>query len=333
MPTIKEVAARAGVSVGTVSNVLSGVPTVQRDLRARVQRAIKVLGYRPNLIARSLKQQRTNTLGIVVSDITNPFFPELIRGAEETALAKGFLLLTCNTDDQLEREKQILDMLEQRRIDGLLLVPAIRKSSNAHIARFVQSGIPVVCLDRAPEGIDVDSVTVDNEGGAKACVAHLISRGHRRIAILAGRRTMYITSERLAGYKTALAEAGIGFDKQLVLEGDFHRRSAYLLSRSVLSTPDRPTAVFSSNFLMTEGLLQAAEELRLKIPRDLSVATFDEPEIADVFHPRLTAVSQPARRIGEEGTRLLLERIENKERRPARHIVLPTELHILESTR
>lgn len=333
MPTIKEVAARAGVSVGTVSNVLSGVPTVQRDLRGRVNRAIKELGYRPNLIARSLKQQRTNTLGIVVSDITNPFFPELIRGAEETALAKGFLLLTCNTDDQLEREKLILDMLEQRRVDGLLLVPTIRKSSNAHIARFVASGIPIVCLDRAPEGVDVDTVTVDNVGGARACVAHLIQRGHRRIAVLTGRRTMYITAERIEGYRKALEQAGIPFDKSLVLEGDFHRKSAYQLARKALSAPNRPTAVFSSNFPMTEGLLQAIDELHLKVPGDVSVATFDEPEMADVFHPRLTAVSQPARRIGEEGARLLLERIEKKLAAPPRHIVLPTELHILESTR
>lgn len=333
MPTLREIADRAGVSVGTVSNVINGTAPVSAERRERVLAAIRELDYQPNHIARSLKLKKTRMLGMVISDITNPFFPQLVRGAEDAALKNNYLLITFNTDDNVEREKRVLSVLRQRRVDGVLLVVAPNAGDDGHIRGILDSGIPIVCLDRLPAGIEVDSVSVDNVAGARDCVRHLISMGHRRIAILTGPKAVQTAAERLQGYQEALVQAGIPVDPGLVLEGDFRSESGYRLGRALLAGSDRPTAVFVCNNMMALGLLRALAELGLHCPRDVAVASFDDFPLAEAFQPRMTAVAQPAYSIGYRGAELLIARIEGRpgEPRPSR-IRLATQLLVRESS-
>jgi LacI family transcriptional regulator len=329
MATIKEVAREAGVSVGTVSNVLVGVKPVSPELLERVNRAIKKLKYRPDQIARSLKTKQTRTLAMVISDITNPFFPELVRGAEDAAREQGYMLATFNTDDQVEREQQVMRIIESRRVDGALLVVALPKGDLAHVQALVEMGVPVVCLDRKPPELAVDSVTVDNAGGVRAAVEHMIRRGARRIAYLGGDSRFYLAAERLAGYREALAAAGLAFDPSLVLEGDFRRESGLRQGRLLLE--QQPDGLFAANILMTYGVIDAMAERGWTPPSPLRLATFDRPKLLPAFGPKLTAVEQPTYQIGYQGAQLLLERISGK-RTAVTGMVLPTTLVVGETT-
>lgn len=327
--TIKEVARQAGVSVGTVSNVIGGTVGVSDFLRERVLRAVRDLDYHPNHVARSLKIRQTNMLGMVISDITNPFFPQLVRGAEDAAWKHNYVLTTFNSDDQLEREKQILAVLRKRNVDGMLLVLAADQGDLTHV-RQAAAVTPVVCLDRTTNSIDVDSVTVDNAAGARDCVAHLISRGHRRIGILAGALNLETGRERLRGYKEALAEAGIPEDPALIRRSDFRVETGYQEGKALLEQNPRPTAIFGCNCVITLGLLRALGDLNLRCPEDVAVATFDDLPILGSIRPRLTAVAQPSYDIGFQGAELLIRRLTGD---PGRQkIVLPTQLIIREST-
>lgn len=330
MATIKEVARRAKVSVGTVSNVLSGTVPVSEKLRTRVLQVIRDLDYHPNHVARSLKIRQTKMLGMVVSDLTNPFFPQMVRGAEDAAWQHNYMLITFNTDDQMERERQVLAALRSRRVDGILLVAATTEGDMSHIRGVVDSGIPVVCLDRVLREFPLDSVTVDNVAGAQECVAHLIGAGHRRIAVITGSLHLQVARDRLEGYQRALSAAGIEFDQSLVGDGHFRSEGGYETARRLLAE-QRPTAVFSSNAMMTLGLLRALVEARLRCPQDVAVATFDDPSFSEALRPQLTSVSQPSYDLGFKGAELLIRRIAEPARRRT-NLVLKTELRVRESS-
>jgi LacI family transcriptional regulator len=334
MATIKDVAKRAGVSVGTVSNVLSASASVGAERRARVYAAIERLDYHPNHIARSLKARNTKTLGLIVSDITNPFFPQVARGAEDAAFQHGYLLTTFNTDDQVEREKQILSVLRSRRMDGVLLVVAPSTDGDvSHIRKAEESGIPIVCLDRVPPGVELDSVSVDNVAAAQLCVRHLISRGYRRIGIVTGGFTLQTARDRLEGYKVALREAGIAPDTELILEGNFRRDTGYRLGKSLLLLHNPPTALFVSNGMMAVGVVQALEETGFSCPADIGVVCFDDLPFSEVFRPHLTSLAQPAYQMGYEGAQLLIQRLQGKIKSRKRVTIrLIPELKIREST-
>jgi LacI family transcriptional regulator len=333
MSTIKEIAQRAKVSIATVSNVITGAVRVSPALSERVKKAIEELDYHPNYVARSLKTRQTRLLGMIISDITNPFFPQLVRGAEDEALRHNYLLITFNTDDRVERERRVLSVLRSRRVDGVLLVVAPSTSEATHLKNTLRAGVPVVCLDRIPAGVEVDSVTVDNDGGARKCVDHLLALGHRRIAVIAGPQTLPNAVERLQGYREALCRAGLPFDPGLVFEGDFRVESGYEQGQRLLGENHRPSAVFVCNDMMAMGLLRAAEELGIRCPRDLAVAIFDDLPFGFAFRPHLTAVSQPAYEVGRKGVELLLRRIEGLETTKQRiRICLETQLNLREST-
>jgi LacI family transcriptional regulator len=330
--TIKEVARHAKVSVGTVSNILSG-RSVAAELRERVDASILALDYHPNHIARSLKSKHTETLGMVISDITNPFFPLVVRGAEDAASEQGYSLITFNTDDRVDRERQILSLLRSRRVDGLLLVVAPNVGDGSHIDAVIDDGIPIVCLDRIPNhGKSIDSVSVDNVKGAQMCVQHLIMRGHTRIAMITGSLALRNARERLTGYERAMADAGIEIDRSLIAEGDFREESGRHLGKDLLLRHKRPTALFVSNGMMTIGVLEALEEMGLSCPDDIALATFDDLPVARVFRPHLTAVVQPCYQIGYQGAELLLHRIRGELPKKLVDIRLEPELKIREST-
>jgi LacI family transcriptional regulator len=335
MATIKEVAKRAGVAVGTVSHVLTGAASVSPERRRRILAAMRDLDYHPNDIARSLKLNRSHMLGMVVSDITNPFFSQMVRGAEDAAMKHNYLLLTFNSDDQIDREKKILKVLRTRRVDGALLVVAPSHERPLHVAELIALGTPVVCLDRTPRGIRVDSVTVNNTKAAQECVYHLLDLGHRHIAMLTGSLLLETARERLQGYKNALVERGIPIDPELICEGNFRVESGYELTTRLLRRKKRPTAIFVSNGLMAIGVLKALAQTNIRCPQEIAVASFDDSDLSEVLNPSLTSVVQPAYEIGYRGVELLLERIEFPEKRPdgrSLKIRLETELRIRNST-
>ena len=334
MVTIKEIASLAGVSVGTVSNVLNGSSTVNPKLRERVEAVMRSLDYQPSFIARSLKGRRTKLIGVVISDIVNPFFPQVVRGVEEVASQHGFLLVIVNTDDDVEKERQVLSMLRSRQVDGLAIVLAShRKASFTHIRKARQSGMHVVCIDRAPPDKEIDSVTVNNVEGALDCVRHLLAIGHRRIAILTGGLEIQTGRDRLRGYEQALCEAGIKPDPKLIRNGDFRFDAAYRTSLELLASRPRPSAVFTCNGTMAFGLMRAVDELGLRCPEDLAVATFDDLPIYDAFRPHLTSVVQPAYEIGKQGAELLIGRILGHINDPSPiSIQLPLKLAVRESS-
>jgi LacI family transcriptional regulator len=333
MVTIREVARQAKVSVGTVSNVLAGSATVRPELRRRVEEAMRGLDYHPNQIARSLKTRQTKTLGMVISDITNPFFPQVVRGAEDAAMESGYLLITLNTDDNPERERRALSMLRARMVDGLLLTVAATREDMKHVEQFRASGLPIVCLDRKVPHIPLDLVSSDNARGARMCMQHLLSRGHRRIGYLSGTVGLFTAETRLAGFQKALDEAGITSEPRLVRHGDFRLDSGYRLAKEMLLEHDPPTALFASNAMMGFGALKAIHELGLRCPEDVALAMFDDVPFGDVIQPRLTVVAQPAYEIGRVGAELLIARLEGRETspQPVCHTLIP-ELLVREST-
>jgi len=333
MVTIREVARQAKVSVGTVSNVLAGSATVRAELRRRVEDAMRGLDYHPNQIARSLKTRQTKTLGLVISDITNPFFPQVVRGAEDAAIAAGYLLITLNTDDSPERERQSLSMLRARKVDGLLLTVAASRDDMNHVEQFRDSGLPIVCIDREVPHVPLDLVCSDNVRGAKMCMQHLLSRGHRRIGYLSGSVGLFTAVTRLDGFSQALAEAGIPPDERLVRHGDFRFDSGYRLAKEMLLEHEPPTALFASNAMMGFGALKAIHELGLRCPDDVALAMFDDVPFGDVIQPRLTVVAQPAYDMGRVAAELLIARLMGTETSPApvRHMLVP-ELLVREST-
>jgi LacI family transcriptional regulator len=332
MATIVEVAKRARASTGTVSNVIRGTVPVSPAMRARVEAAIRDLDFHPNEIARSLKVNQTYMLGMVVPDITNPFFPQIIRGAEDRALDRSFLLVAANTDEQMGREQRVVSVLRSRRVDGILLVPT-RGEDLSHIRGAIGSGIPIVCLDRVPAGMKMDAVMLDNVRGAQDCVRHLLRTGYSSIAVITGPLALGVARERLRGYEEGLREAGIEIAKELILEGDFREASGYRLAKELLLRRQRPAAVLVSNGVMALGVLQAFEELGVSYPDDIALATFDDLAGDRAFHPRLTVVAQPGYEIGARGADLLMDRIEGKLTRKPCVIRVEPILIVRESTR
>jgi LacI family transcriptional regulator len=333
MTTIKDVAKRAKVSAGTVSNVISGTVAVSPRLRKRVLEAVRELDFHPNQLAKSLKKRQTEMLGMIISDIANPFFPLAVRGAEDAAWREDYLLITFNTDDDVKRERQILSKLRARRVDGVLLVVAPTDGDISHIERTVASGIPIVCLDRIPDGISLDSVSVDSTVGTRECIRHLVTMGHRDIAIINGPPSLETARARLRGYEEALREAGIPVDPRWIRTGDFRIESGYREARELLRAPNRPTALFVANGMMTLGALNAMDEMGVKCPEDIALASYDDLPLAASFRPRLTAVAQDAYKIGQIGAELLIQRVKGliADPKPIETRLRP-ELKIREST-
>jgi LacI family transcriptional regulator len=306
---------------------------VSQELRQRVEQAIAELNYHPNHIARSLKSRRSHTLAIVVSDITNPFFPLVVRGAEDAASKLGYLLTIFNTDDQLAREEQIFSVLRSRHIDGVLVVVTPESGEGTHIPDTIAAGIPVVCLDRVPPNVAADSVLVDNVKGACICVRHLTGMGHRQIALISGPLKLQTARDRVKGYRIALREAGVPFDASLLREGDFRFESGYRLAKDLCLLHPRPTAILALNCMMGTGAYKAVQELALSMPEEMALAVFDDVPGNDLLKPQITVVSQPAYDIGFKATELLIRRITNQI--PANQpisLVLEPELKIRQST-
>ena len=333
MPSIKQVAQEARVSVGTVSHVITGSVPVSESLRAKVQAAIRKLNYHPNHVARSLKTSRTRTLGIIVPDLTIPFFPQVIRGAEAAARNREYFLIAVNSDDDGERQKDLLSLLRSQRVEGILLVIAAAPTPLNQISLIIDAGISVVCLDRIPDRIAVDSVSVEDLDAAETGVRHLIEMGNRRIALVTGPLALKNERRRLQGYRLALQRAGIAEDERLIWTGNLRPADVAALCRERLAAAaPRPEAIFSTNGPTALGTLRAFRDLGLRTPEDVAFATFDELNVDDLFTPSITTVVQPACDIGFRAAEILLDRINGSAGEEAITIRLPARLEVRASS-
>ncbi len=328
MPTIRDVAKLAGVAPITVSRVINNTGYISDSTRKRVTAAIKKLGYVPNSLARSLRSRRTGMLALIVTDITNPFFTLIARGVEDTANDAGFSVIFCNTDESEAKEQEYVNLLLQKQVDGILLVPA---RSTASSLRLIQAqGTPLVVIDRRIPGVNVDTVRCDSEEGAYHLVQLLVKLGHRQIAMLSGPQGVSTADDRVAGYKRALAEAGPTPPAPLVYCGSYTHASGFALAKQMLAAEPRPTAVFAANNFIAMGALKALQEAGVRVPEDMALVSFDDPPPATVISPFLTVVAQPAYEMGRVATNRLLAQLAGS--RPGKETILPTEMIVRTSS-
>jgi LacI family transcriptional regulator len=333
MSSIKKVAEVAGVSVGTVSHVITGSVPVSESLRLKVQAAIRQLNYHPNHVARSLKTSRTRTLGIIVPDMTIPFFPQVIRGAEEAARKSDYSLIAVNSDDDGDRQKDLLSLLRSQRVEGILLVVAAAPTPLNQISLIIDAGIPIVCLDRIPDRVPVDTVSVEDMEAAELGVKHLIEIGHRRIALVTGPLTLKNERRRIQGYRQALQQEGIRYDEKLVWGGNLRAADiAALCHEKLCGGARRPDALFCTNGPTALGVLRAFRDCGIRTPEDIAFATFDELTVADLFTPSITTVVQPAYDIGFRAAELLLDRINGTADAAPITVRLPAHLEVRASS-
>jgi LacI family transcriptional regulator len=330
MTTLSDVARRAGVSTMTVSRVVNGSSRVSPTTSARVKDAIAELGYLPNGPARQLRSRRTNMLALVVTDIRNPFFTTVASGVEDTARAKGYVVMFCSTYESEAVEAEYIRALIERRVDGVLLVPA--SGASGSVRQLMDRGIPTVLVDRAVPDVAVDEVRGASRTGAQAAVRHLIELGHRRIAMLTGPRDVSTASDRVAGYEDALREVCPDAECGPIRYGQFSEDSGYAMTREVLDLTPRPTAIFAGNNFIAFGAMRAVREAGLRIPEDVSLLVFDDLPTGWTQSPYLTAIAQPAYEIGRQAATLLLSRLAGELPEEPCHIVLPTEMVIRRST-
>src|SRR5689334_22374752 len=329
MATIREVAESAGVSYATVSHVINNTRVVTQETRERVLAAMVALDYRPNALARSLRQGKTNTIGLVLPDSANPFFAEISRSIEDEAFKKGYSVFLCNTELDTQRELFYVDVLSKKQVDGIIFVAAGDQADSLDF--LLRQGMPVVMIDRDLPNVEVDAVLTDHQLGGFLATQHLIELGHRLIACIAGPSSITPSAERITGYRKALEQAGLPFDESMLIRGDYHAESGMEITQSILQMDPRPTAIFALNDLMALGALRAASEANCSVPKDLAVVGYDDLELARFTSPPLTTIAQPKREIGAQALTLLVDRISQKTRPPNR-VVLPPELIVRGST-
>jgi LacI family transcriptional regulator len=332
MATIKDVALRAGVSVTTVSHVVNETRHVSAEVRERVEGAIRDPGYVPSAVARSLKSNNTRTVGMLIPNSSNPYFAEIVRVVEDRCYAAGYTLVLCNTDDEPRRQGVYLQVLSERRIDGLIVVSTGDDASVAKLLRGLR--MPVVLVDREIDDPACDLVESAHMHGGLLATRHLVSLGHTRIACIGGPAGLAPSEQRIEGWRMGLAEAGLSPAAgvaELLWHGGFTSQGGYEAMHAIARTASPPSAVFVCNDLMAIGALRAAHESELRVPDALSVVGFDDIELSSFTSPPLTTVAQPKARIGALAVDMLLERIGGRRYEP-RKVMLQPELHVRGST-
>ena len=327
MANMKQIAAKAGVSLGTVSHVLNNSARVREELRKKVLDAVNALGYHPSELARGLRRDKTNMIGMIIPDVTNPFFPAVVRGAEDVAFANGYRLVLCNTDNDHSKELVHLQELRTYLPAGLIVIPSNFSDLSTHAGSYRKAGSAVVCVDRLPKHWDGDTVTVANEEGAYQATKYLIELGHRRLAAITGPLHLTNAQHRLAGFRRAVKEAALTIDPEYVLEATFDRAGGHAKASLVLRMLPRPTAIVAANDMIALGVLQAISEAGLRCPDDVSVIGFDNLEISELTNPALASVHQPGYQMGATAARMLIDRVRG-DSSAFQHAVLQTELKI-----
>lgn len=330
--TIRDVARVSGVSITTVSRVINGSGYVKESTRERVLEAVRDLGYSPNHMARSLSSGSTRIIGALFPDIANPFFPAIARGLDDALTSRSYMLIICNTDNDPKQEEALVSVLLEKRVDGIVFVTGGPESGA--LVRRASREVPVSLIDREIEGVECDTVTCDNYGGAYEMTRHLLDIGHRRIAFISGPAKLSTSKKRLAGFSQCLMDNGVD-DHPVVYYGDFKFETGYSLGREILASGQGITAVFAANDLMALGAERCFTDAGVLVPARMAVAGYDDVFMASLARPSLTTVSQPAYRMGAVAAEMLLERLEAKEAGPsgeARLEVLEAALIVRDST-
>ncbi|KUN03978.1 LacI family transcriptional regulator [Streptomyces yokosukanensis] len=340
MPTMADVARSAGVSVATVSHVLNGTRPVLSHTRRAVLDAVDALGYTPNTLARSLVTSRTRSIGLAVSAISNPYFTEILQGVEAAALEAGYSLLIADPHDDPGHERKVVQLLHERRVDGVIVAPSAHPDDLVGYLR--RHAVPTVFLDRVIDagvmsgiatkgGADTahgedapwyDQVCAESAGPTARLVRHLAGLGHRRIGLVAGQPGFSTTGERVAGYRDGLTAAGLAHDERLLVSGNSEATGAEQATAALLGLPDPPTALVTANNAMTIGALRTLRRQGLSVADDVALCCFDDFAWADLFSPRLTAIAQPSRELGAQAVQVLLDRLDEPHR-PTRTVRLP----------
>lgn len=332
MTTTRDVASLAGVSVATVSAVINGNKFVSPDLVCRVEKAIAALGYRPNLVARSLKSGRTRTLGVLIPNIRDPYWAEIVASIEDVARAEGYRIFLCDTEENPDTEEKSLRILAEMKVDGIAIVPTGNQSEQ-RVAPLLEAGIGVVAVARKLQGLDLDSVVSDNEMAGYLGTHHLLSLGYRRVGILAFPTYASAGRDRLSGYQRALAEAGIPVDPLLIQHGGAPlEERGYRAAEQLLKTPGvRPDAVVVCNHLMMLGLLKCLREQGVRVPEDVGLVGFDEYPWTPFMEPPLTVVQQLRSETGIATAKRLIARVRGEFRGPGEEISMPISLIVRKS--
>jgi len=324
MATMKEVAKLAGVSVATVSRVLNQNPNVSPELCSKVLEAVKELNYQRNRVARSLRAQRSKIIGLIISDIQNPFFTSLVRAVEDVAYEHQYAVFLCNSDEDVEKETLYVDLMCAERVAGVVISPTCETDNPCR--KLMEGNIPVVAVDRRMLDLEADTVVIDNAGAAFDLVSHLISDGHHHIGAVLPSPTITTGRERREGYLRALKAHGLSVLSHLVRTGLPKEEFGYQSTGELFDLPEPPTALFTGNNLLTVGALRAIHERGLRIPDDIALVAFDEMDWASLIEPNLTVVAQPTYELGRTAADLLLKRIEDGTRPPQEVVLKPTIL-------
>lgn len=326
--TIKDVASEADVSISTVSRVLNNKPDVGDNTRKKILKIIDKLNYNPNNIARGLVMKKTNTIGLIIPDISNPFFPEVAKAIEDQAQKLGYSVILFNTDNNLEREKKAVDVLRGKQVDGLIVSLSLDNSNI--LEELKEKNYPVVQIDRQALSNSYPLISIDNEESAYYIVEYIIKNGHQKIAHITGNLHTTTARDRLAGYKKALKDNNIEINNKLIFEGNYSQNSGYKNMKKILKYKDRPTAVFAANDITAAGVYKAIFEANLKIPEDIAVAGHDDIDLATLLQPQLTTMAQPKYELGKRAIIYLFKMI-NKNNINGKDQILKTNLMIRNS--
>jgi LacI family transcriptional regulator len=321
--TLRDVAKKAGVSTCTVSHALNKTRPVRPETRKRIKAAVRELRYQPNLLARSLRRSQTKTIGLVLSDIDNPFFTRIARAVQDACLPASYQVILCNTDEDIEKERAAIRTLFGSRVDGIILAPAA--GDHKYLKEYSRLRFPLVTINRRISVPKLPGVISNNEEGARIGMEHLIGHGHRRIGVIIGMERTSTTEDRMRGLRTALAKRGLPFDRELVRSGKLVLRGGYEVTRHFMDLADPPTAIFAFNNVMAEGAMLALRDMRLPCPDKVALMGYDDFRSAAALEPSLTVVAQPTKEMGEKAVNLLLQLIAS-DRLSRKLVILPTSL-------
>ncbi|MHC1770276.1 MAG: LacI family DNA-binding transcriptional regulator [Flexilinea sp.] len=328
--SIKDVASLANVSSATVSRVLSNKPHISAEKRQCVLQAAKTLGYQPSHIARSLRVQSSQIIGLIITDIQNPFFTGLVRAVEDQAYENQYGVLLCNSDENPDKESLYVDLMVAEKVAGVIIVPT--SESAGPINKLFNAKIPLVVVDRQIRDLDLDTVIINNYKAAYDGISNLIENGHKRIGAILPTKEVTTGSERYRGYVGALNHQGISEDPTLIRSGIPKEAIGYQFANELMDLSDPPTALFTGNNLLTVGTIHAIMDRGMSIPEDISIIAFDDMDWYTIINPKLTAIAQPIYKMGWTATDLILKRINDIDK-PVERITYKTDLKIRNSVK
>lgn len=328
-PTIYDIARKAGVSTATVSKVFNKSGRISEKTRKRILEISKELNYQPNVLASALTGKKTYTVGLLIPDMVNPFFAELARSVEDRAHESGFNVVICNTDNDMRKEIKYVQLLRQKSVDGIIVATGVR--NDAIWKELIAQQVPVALVAREMSVLSASTVLVDDFVGGYAAAAHLLERGHRRIAVIAENWSVTSSKERVRGYRHALEESGVPFDESLIVQSDFSVSAGKDAALSLFDRDVPPSAIFACNDVLAIGVLQAAKQRDITVPEQLSVVGFDNTMLAEIADPALTTIAQPIQAMGHQVVDLITQEI-NQEKRVKQRVVLLPELIVRRST-